>query len=87
MDHTEPASKGADADRLPVDGKIGQHRRPPDRLEHQRAIVRRQREDTEIWDDSGALRLGSKEVPRLALACVRRKLGRYPLQHSGHRRG
>jgi hypothetical protein len=87
MNHTKPAGERADPYRLSVGRKISQHGRPPDRLERQRPIVNRERQNAEIRYDRRALRLRSKELAHLVLACGRRQLGRYPLQHSGHRHG
>src|ERR1700676_1934424 len=87
MNHTEPAGERIDAYGLPIGRKISQHSRPPDRLERQRPIICRKRQDAEIRDDCSTLWLGSKELLYLLPAGGRWKLGRYPLQHRGHRRG
>src|ERR1700722_1050249 len=87
MHHTEPAGERIDAYGLPIGRKISQHSRPPDRLERQRPIIYRKGQDAEIGDDCSTLWLGSEELLYLLPAGRRRKLGRYPLQHCGHRRG
>jgi hypothetical protein len=87
MNHTQPAIERADANRLPTGGKIGQHGRSPHRLERPGPIINRKRQDAEIRYHGGALRLRTKELTDPVIPCGRRKLSRYPLQHSGHRRG
>jgi hypothetical protein len=87
MNHTEPAGERIDAHGLPIGRKISQHSRPPDRLEPQRPIIYRKGQDAEIRDDCSTSWLGSKELLYLLPPGRRRKLGRYPLQHCGHRRG
>ena len=61
MYDAELAAERANADRLPVLRRIGQHRRPPYRLDGARPVSLRNRQDTEIRDhDSGLWPIGQE---------------------------